>query len=84
MRVRAARVAVTVLLVICLAVMASALVLFSRSLSGIRGDFCAFTLQHYAAVRELPQVAARIQVEQSDVALLRQLGCPQLPGVSRG
>jgi hypothetical protein len=63
------------LMVICIVVNGAALVLFSRSLSGIRGDFCAYTREHYTATRELPQVAARVQAEQSDAVLLRQLGC---------
>ena len=64
-----------VLLVTGIIVVAAALVLFSRSLSGIRGDFCAWTQAHYAATLELPQVQARKLAEGSDAALLRQLGC---------
>ena len=64
-----------VLLVTGIVVVAAALILFSRSLSGIRGDFCAWTQAHYAATLELPQVQARKLAEGSDAALLRQLGC---------
>lgn len=64
-----------VLLVTGIIVVAAALILFSRSLSGIRGDFCAWTQAHYAATLELPQVQARKLAEGSDAALLRQLGC---------
>jgi hypothetical protein len=64
-----------VLLAIGIIVVASALVLFSRSLGSIRGDFCAWTQAHYAATLELPQIPPRIKAERSDVALLAQLGC---------
>jgi hypothetical protein len=73
-RLSLARAAV-VLVVIFIVVTGAALVLFSRSLSGIRGDFCAFTAQHYSATLQLQQVPARVQAEQSDLQLLRQLGC---------
>jgi hypothetical protein len=72
---RRVRVALGVLLVIAIAVNGAAFVLYSRSLSGIRGDFCAYTQDHYTATLELPQVHARQLAEESDVKLLRQLGC---------
>jgi hypothetical protein len=74
---RKVQAAVAVLLLIVFAVTAGALVLFSRSLDGIRGDFCAYVQAHYRATLELPQNAAREQAEQSDLELLAQLGCPQ-------
>lgn len=69
------QVALAVLVISGLIVSGTVLVLFSRSLSGIRGDFCAWTQAHYAATLELPQVQARKLAEGSDAALLRQLGC---------
>ena len=67
--------ALGVLLVIAIAVNGAAFVLYSRSLSGIRGDFCEWAQVHYAATLELPQVPARMEAENSDKTLLRQLGC---------
>lgn len=64
-----------VLAVLGLVVTSAALILFARSLAGIRGDFCAWTRNHYQASLTLPQVPGRVRAEQSDIALLRQLGC---------
>ena len=51
---RRIRLAIAVLLVIGITVTASSLVLFSRSLSGIRGDFCSWAAVHYEAARSIP------------------------------
>jgi hypothetical protein len=78
-RVRATRrlqAGLVVLLVIGLIVNGAVLVLFARSLSGIRGDFCSWTRDHYAASLQQPQTASRVSDEEADMALLRQLGCP--------
>lgn len=63
------------LLVIGLVVNGAAFVLYSRSLAGIRGDFCTYEAGVYQATRELPQVAARIAAERNDLTLKAELGC---------
>jgi hypothetical protein len=72
---RRVRAALAALLVIGVIVNAAALILFARSLDGIRGDFCMWTQIHHQAALELPQIPARQQAEASDAELLRQLGC---------
>ena len=68
--------AFAVLLLIGFVVTGSTLVLFSRSLAGIRGDFCAYGTGVYRATLKLPQVPARIAAERNDLRLMRELGCP--------
>jgi hypothetical protein len=70
-------VATVVMLLIGFTVTAGSLVLFARSLNGIRSTFCTYEQGIYTATLTLPQVSGRLAVERSDRELMRQLGCPE-------
>jgi hypothetical protein len=73
---RQVRISLAVLLFLLVAVNSAALVLYSRSLSGIRGDFCSWATVHYQAAQSIPHATtAQREAAASDEQLRRQLGC---------
>jgi hypothetical protein len=73
---RRLQLAAAVLAVIVLAVTGAALVLYARSLAGIRGDFCSWATVHYQVAQSIPHATtAQREAAASDEQLRRQLGC---------